>query len=307
MNPKLAWYLVSYLLGLASVGFVAGFFAGGSGSPVVGIVLPLIFGLLGGGSGLLVAKVSLYNRADTQKLAVLGLSLFCFSFSLWGGSLLGSSSRTGQTVKQLLAPDQFNDSSITNSESAGEAVALAVLHARLRALGVSDAAIESILKKGAKELSNKQKGIPKNEIKKLISEINQAISTIKEDSTEGLKGLKMLLQMEVARFQSVATSGKDGRPSQVLYLGELRKTLWNRINTAEYGETPDETLRYITEAHNRAMALEYWLSAPSWMGGSPITEEIDQLISTIKVGKLPSGERVPVFVNNPRSWAGNIS
>ncbi len=42
-----------YFLGCISLGTVAGFLVGSSSSPVVGVVLPLLFALLGGATGVL--------------------------------------------------------------------------------------------------------------------------------------------------------------------------------------------------------------------------------------------------------------
>lgn len=48
-----------YMLGFALLGGAVGYFAGSSQSPVIGTILPLLFGLIGGASGLYLAKIDL--------------------------------------------------------------------------------------------------------------------------------------------------------------------------------------------------------------------------------------------------------
>ena len=68
----LAARLALYAVGVGSVGFIVGYLAGGSASPVVSELLPLVFALVGGASGIAVAKADLTNLHDTARLAALG-------------------------------------------------------------------------------------------------------------------------------------------------------------------------------------------------------------------------------------------
>ena len=120
-----------YVIGLSVVGFVGGFFAGGSGSPVVGVVLPLIFSLIGGASGMFIGKADLSNDADVSRMALLGLSLLAFSTMLWFGAVSGASSRLSKSISSIVFPDMLEVGSIKRSRTVTEAIALSLLRAKI--------------------------------------------------------------------------------------------------------------------------------------------------------------------------------
>lgn len=66
-----------YIIGVAATGVVVGMFVGLSDSPVVGALLPLLFTLIAGGSGLYVVF-----SGDSGKARLLGTSLVAFTFAV---------------------------------------------------------------------------------------------------------------------------------------------------------------------------------------------------------------------------------
>lgn len=80
-----------WLLGLVSLGFGAGLLSGLSREPVVGALLPLLFGILAGGTGLYVA----IGPQERRKATLIGSTLLALVPSCLVGALLGGIMRKG--------------------------------------------------------------------------------------------------------------------------------------------------------------------------------------------------------------------
>jgi len=301
---KKYFVFVLYIAGLSSIGFVAGFFAGGSSSPVVGVALPLIFGLISGATGIYVTKSDMSNEIEMDKLGTVGVSLLFFSSMLWFGALNGTSSRTGKSITSLLTPSNSDISAITSSSTATEALALSLLKSRMQSLGIDNKSIEAVLVIASDEIRKKTKGLPESEIAGLVSEIDNAVSKLSEAPNQStVSGLKKALLWESTLFESVAKTGYDSRSSQRLYLGELRKSTWSWLNSPDVNLLPDDVRNSLIRLHNKSMSLESSLNAPSWVGETPLTKDIDGFLS---ISSKQSGEAdgsTPIFINRPHNGA----
>lgn len=82
-----------YTIGVAAMGLVIGMFVGLSDSPVIGILLPLLFTLLAGGSGLYVVL-----SGDSARARLLGSSLAAFAFTVAISAVLAANHRVSGSV-----------------------------------------------------------------------------------------------------------------------------------------------------------------------------------------------------------------
>jgi len=90
--PRNRGAVIWYVLGCAGTGFLVGYFAGLSESPVVATTMPLLFALLGGSGGLYVARADLRAEETVLRVRLLGISLAAFAFACAiGGSYGGAS------------------------------------------------------------------------------------------------------------------------------------------------------------------------------------------------------------------------
>jgi hypothetical protein len=64
------WFLISFTL----TGFAAGYFMGMSETPVVATLLPLLFGLIGGGGVIFLVKADLSQSASRGRVSVLAVA-----------------------------------------------------------------------------------------------------------------------------------------------------------------------------------------------------------------------------------------
>ena len=85
--------MYTYIAGVSAMGIAVGIFVGLSHSPVVGILLPLLFAFLTGGSGLYVVL-----SGDSAKARLLGGSLVAFAFTVIVASILTANYRVSGSV-----------------------------------------------------------------------------------------------------------------------------------------------------------------------------------------------------------------
>lgn len=93
--------MIYYYLGCAVLGIVAGFLVGASASPVVGVVLPLLFTLLGSSGGIIAAVYSRAEGAAERQFKLIGISALAFSVPFLAATLHGMSVRTGTPIADV--------------------------------------------------------------------------------------------------------------------------------------------------------------------------------------------------------------
>jgi hypothetical protein len=64
--------LIYYGIAFALLGLSVGVFAGLSNSQVIGVLLPLLFGLIGGANGIYLSQVDLNKTGDRRRLSLIG-------------------------------------------------------------------------------------------------------------------------------------------------------------------------------------------------------------------------------------------
>lgn len=149
-----------YLIGLGCVGAAIGMFAGLSQTPVVGILLPTLFGIIGTGGGYYLSS----REMEPKRARLLGYGLVTFIVPTIVMALLGISMRT-QTGILSMRPRLWTQAPKDNSISitkAGDRNAaymyrLAKLRANLVSLGSSPEEIRRILTEATNLLSDPSK------------------------------------------------------------------------------------------------------------------------------------------------------
>ena len=152
--------LLWYGLSLALLGFCAGAFSGLSRNPVVNVLLPLLFGLIGGASGLYLARINYESPDDLRKISVMGRMLSVFLLFLLAGAFYGILIRTG-TPFYLFVPHDSQKISlkfqIPDNLTAKDEVELILLRYRLNMIGADIEEQNSVLTKVGQVLLNKDR------------------------------------------------------------------------------------------------------------------------------------------------------
>lgn len=151
--PKLANSpLIHYGISIALLGLCIGLFAGLSQSPVVGVLLPLLFGLIGGANGVYLARTNLENKQERKQLGLIGRMLSILLIFVLIGTVYGISIRTGSELSAFLPslrPTEPHEDVVVldNLDAMGPSngLELSLLRYRLRALGVQESEQRAIL------------------------------------------------------------------------------------------------------------------------------------------------------------------
>lgn len=149
-----------YMLGFGLLGGAVGYFAGSSQSPVIGTLIPLLFGLIGGAGGLYLARLDFEAPKTYFRLEILGKSMVFFILFTLLGSAYGISLRTQGSIWSFVSPSIFlPKSEFTLPEAVlkdtRKAMEIVLLRARIRALGVSLDEERTILEGAAKSMEQK--------------------------------------------------------------------------------------------------------------------------------------------------------
>ncbi|MBJ3774930.1 hypothetical protein [Acuticoccus mangrovi] len=94
--------MTAYFLGCVALGMVAGFLVGASASPVVGVVLPLLFSLLGSAGGVLALTFDPGTAEARRRFRLLGLSALAFALPFLVGVFPGIAVRTGAPLSAVI-------------------------------------------------------------------------------------------------------------------------------------------------------------------------------------------------------------
>jgi hypothetical protein len=174
-----------YTFGFALLGAAVGYFAGSSQSPVIGTLLPLLFGLVGGAGGLYLARIDFDDAKSCIRLEILGKSLAFFIVCALLGSAYGISLRTQRSVWSFISPSIFlpeSESTLPDSVSKDprRAMRVLLLRARVRALGASLEEERSILNGAIESMQNNSYDLDGNMA--LWEETDRVLSILLGDS-----------------------------------------------------------------------------------------------------------------------------
>jgi hypothetical protein len=150
------------------VGLSAGFFAGMSNTPVVGVLLPLLFALVGGTGGLYLANAPLDSAIAIQRIGVIGKGLCVLSIAC----LLGALSGIGVRVGINLSPSTLT--TLGSSEPA-QALEVLALRSRLKILEASETDETNILKHAAADFSDFNIPLPLNRLNDILQKADDLI------------------------------------------------------------------------------------------------------------------------------------
>ena len=142
-----------YVLACSMLGVGIGYFVGSSQSPVVTVLLPLLFGLLGGAGTFHMLQMDATSETSVDRHRYLAKAMVLFVILCFVGTAYGALVRTGATVSKLLPMQIFikQKSNLPglDESSLHEAMELVLIRARLQALGVSPDELKNILRKAS--------------------------------------------------------------------------------------------------------------------------------------------------------------
>ena len=231
--PELRTALRWYLIGLSFLGVAIGYFAGSSQSPVIGTLLPLLFGLVGGAGGLYLTRVDLERPEILFRLRIIGKALTLFIIFALMGSIYGISLRTERSILSFFSPRIFQTETryeipVSTKGDPKKAIEIAMLRARIRAIGVSLAEEQYILQR-ANTLMDESDFVPTDAVTSL-HRLKTLSNRAMEDLTNALRAPPSETETELPE--------RSRRNAEVIngYLGAYAKDYEEWAKKIEDGE-----------------------------------------------------------------------
>jgi hypothetical protein len=241
-----------FIFGLAWIGVLTGYLLDMSRSPVVGIALPLIFGLAGGVGGLYITRAELGTEQGRQRLTLLGQSLGAFALGLVVSSIL-----TFELLASMDRTVELTSLAGVTQLPTSELVRLAELRTRLRILGASSGEQEKVLelavksaidqRKASVSLQQDQQDAVAHKLREVLPEISRTLeildntqaSLATDERADQLKSKFSELQVALMMSQPLLTRWiKDADQHKPLNLNTVREQ-FSIITSALDGVTTD--------------------------------------------------------------------
>lgn len=163
-----------YLTGLAVVGAASGFFAGASHTPIVGTLLPLLFALIGGTSGIYLATADLSAPVVVPRLQWLGRALGFFGMACLIGSATGIALRL-----HYERPAHASELVTLWHGKAQDALQLAALRSKLDLLGLSPEERTHVLAAAAQAVDDASRPIDAERVHQIAAQARQLRAELK--------------------------------------------------------------------------------------------------------------------------------
>lgn len=326
--PELRSALRWYLFGFSLLGGAVGYFAGSSQSPVIGTLLPLLFGLIGGAGGLYLTRAELDRPEVMFRLRILGKALTLFIILTLVGSVYGISLRTERSIRDFFSPIGLGRKSSLGISIKGDpmkTVQLAMLRARIRTLGVSLDEEQQIIE-GAVELIEasdfamtdtasslnrlEMLAMTAHEVltKTILEHPCQSGSDLLNRSCRGAEGINDYLRAYAEDCHHCATKIKNGEKIPITFVKNqldgaqaiLKKLLHDGGGAALWLLQYDDPRQRILELQWALIDEREKLGSQEWLEGGSLTEELDRFLTifygsgAVKAGESPPGE-IPPF------------
>ena len=254
--------LLAYWIGLGLVGTAVGYFVALSESPVIGTLLPLLFGILGTGGIVALGRMDVEREASRAKLQRVGISLSVFAVAIVASSAVALFVRNRQRVSTT---DQIDFSGV----SAAKGLELVALRRKLEILGATPGEQKIVL--GSAMAERRHAAADPQSVRsylRAVAEEAKRVSLLIEPAVSGVSTDDEKKDWEeVARLRQILTgtsalferwSGGLGSADEALYSGiEIQlKFLEGRLDALVGSTEREET-----------SSLERLSSAPELLAG----------------------------------------
>jgi len=303
-----------YLVATAFLGAGTGLFTGISTSPVVGVLLPLLFGLLGGAGGLYVATLDLEQRAAQLKIRTLGTVVTTLMAALIPCAIYGVMLRTGAALASFVPHLDAGESDapvITVVRDADPTVSLELilLRRRLDILGASRSEENAILEAAQRRASPFTKEAVVALLHRIRTVARQAADTLDRsandvsgDSQQRTATDMFSLVSKMAAYYDFCADYVNSHPQVPLASLQQRLELdRDALSRLVHAHDGISWLSQHPPAQAAVWKLEMSLIAESlgtgssWMSGSRFASGLDALVAARKgtPGELGASDAMP--------------
>lgn len=298
----LVWYGIAFAL----LGLSVGLFSGLSHSPVIGVLLPLLFGLIGGAGGLYLSRVDLNDPKHRSRVGIIGRMLTVFLIFVISGALYGMVVRTGSGITALV-PGSARTEPVTTSSvdisglrelNTAAALELSLLRFRLQGLGVGTQEQKVILEKARRAIApHADRDQAANAFGTLFALAEQVYTLLdeqrKRDAPYEVERIWRFINITLERYGWLI----EQLPKHNVPIGDLvglieqdrnnfseliREQSWRREEQGltEWLLSTPEVRRKLWEMELAYNELYFKMKDLGWLSGQPLAESIDRLIQS---------------------------
>jgi hypothetical protein len=314
-----------YWLGTIFLGVLLGMAAGLSQSPVIGILIPLLFSILSSAGGLYLSRADLEAPTFSRRTRIVGVFMVLFAVAVIFGSVYGITIRTGVGLRSFLP--SWSDSPISllpgnEDEFMDPALALELgaLRLRLRSLGLTQSEENRTVQSAKFQLSE---SVPQFS---LVTELRKVAVVARKtgDHATGALGDKSASEEEKRIAAEIWARTNAIAEDLDAFSGYIERGEGNLVNLYEKVRSGVEATRWIenvlgpqgdrgrpmhflSETELRESSRELRLALldlnfkvlqrrkQDWMSGTTLTDQIDSLINGLSGRIDPMPRPVPVF------------
>jgi hypothetical protein len=307
-RPSHRFALVWYGFAFALLGVCIGLMAGMSLSPVIGVLLPLLFSLIGGAGGLYLAGIDVEDPKARRKLRALGIVLSAFSACVLVASLYGALLRTGAPPESLfLPPPNENEAPAPAGDkqasiSASGRLELVVLRRKLQALGADPAEQRAILAKASSGLEAPYGGQRVQQLflrlQALARQAREAVSTAPPsgDPARDRAGAEIsgILERLDHAYGAVAERARSLAAPSMVELRSLLEADEQRLSQSLHDDAGAAWANERPKSRAALWALELSMLEElsriddgAWMAGGRVAKEANELLATLSASDKP--------------------
>jgi hypothetical protein len=278
---KHAWW---YAAAMTVVGLAVGYFVALSRSPVVAVLLPLLFSLIAGVSGIYVAREDLTQVAGRKRLGFLGICILAFVC----GSLV--SSGTLLILKRPQLTPSLTEISGFDKLTPEERIYLVQLRALTLLLGTSQEERVGILEAASRKVvvPADEPSVVSRKLREFLEPISNAETALAEDLVAGFTddslkqqamAVKALLRASKYLFDHWSNSIESEATSAVVIqqqINLLRESLGELVGTTN--SLPTTNLQILSQAPE-VLGVLLELRAMLETGAPKLTETVENQLS----------------------------
>jgi hypothetical protein len=272
---------IAYVFAMAVVGLGVGYFVALSRSPVVGVLLPLLFTLIAGAGGIYVAREDLSQKLGRRRMALLSACVIALVSSSILGSFLILAHAPTQRGPDLLKVPEFTTLSLPGQLAAIEVRKIALM------LGSSDEEIAQLVKNLAKSGTDEtpQTVLPKLTVLRqflgaVIRQLDDNLMNALPDpeTKQRFREARDVILISDALFQNWETHGASS--FSVPVADQVLIRLKNSLEGITLGPSH-------TDSHSTF--IKYWptsnaeIPPPAPRGGANVDDASKEIISLFKV------------------------
>ncbi len=289
------WIVVAYCL----IGVLVGYLTGASNSPVVGVVIPAIFTLIGGAGSVYLLNMDFKIKESAFKFKIIGISTSFFVLTFIIGLLVGVATRSpyGWAAIFPRSTVKIDEIAVDEIGETKDNIELILLRRKLQMLGATESEVNKIVVLARKEFNNKEK------YKTAKALIDSAINDVEQMRTlfDKLKDSSVNSEMPIDfwliefRLEEMLTPLKTAALDLDHAEHEDAAVFIPAIEKAEsyiYQMRDDSDLlkllkknevkaSIIVELEIKLQQIKYYLSPVNWSSGSDFSDRLDGFIEKI--------------------------